>query len=165
MPARGFEGSAWRHVAVGRPALAGEGARLVGGRWNPPGSFAVFYLGTSRETVVAEFHRLARRQRVAPEQFLPRTLYRYALTLNAVVDLTDPEALEHLELSEEDLARDNLSVPQAIGAAAFASGREGILAPSATGRDRVVAVFVERLAFNSFVRGRGHGVGTKRARR
>lgn len=50
-----WQGSAWRHVATGRPALSGEGARMVGGRCNP--------------------RRLAAKQLLAPDSFLPRTLY------------------------------------------------------------------------------------------
>jgi RES domain-containing protein len=147
-----WQGSAWRHVAIGRPALSGEGARLMGGRWNPSRSFAVLYLGTTTETVVAEFHRLAARQLLAPGSFLPRTLYTYDVDLRNVLDLREAENRKALGLDIEGLAADDLSACQAVGEAAFACGREGIVAPSATGVDSVLAVFPERLTHGSAVR-------------
>jgi RES domain-containing protein len=150
-PAR-WQGSTWRHVAAGRPALSGEGARVIGGRWNPSHSFAVLYLGTTKETVVAEFHRLAAKQLVAPDSFLPRTLYTYDVDLQNVLDVRIPEHRAALGLDAAALTGDNLGTCQALGEAAFACGREGIVAPSATGVESVVAVFPERLMPGSTVR-------------
>jgi len=82
-----FDGQAYRHVSVGRDPLSGEGARLVGGRWNPPGSFAVLYLGCDVATVVREFERLAIKQGRAVDEFLPRDMFTYELRLQHVLDL------------------------------------------------------------------------------
>ena len=44
-----FEGEAFRHMGPGYGPLDAEGARIHGGRWNPPNSFPV-YPGTSTAT-------------------------------------------------------------------------------------------------------------------
>jgi RES domain-containing protein len=124
----------------------------MGGRWNPSRSFAVLYLGTTEETVVAEFHRLAAKQRVAPDSFLPRTLYTYAVDLRNVLDVRVPEHRAALGLDLAGIADDDLQACQAVGEAAFACGREGIAAPSATGVGSILAVFPERLMPGSTVR-------------
>jgi RES domain-containing protein len=130
---------------------------MVGGRWNPRRSFAVLYLGTAIETVVAEFHRLAAKQLLAPVSFLPRTLYSYDVELRNVLDLREPESREALGLGIKSLIGDDLSSCQAVGEAAFTCGREGIVAPSATGVGSVIAVFPERLTPGSAI----HDVGAE----
>lgn len=132
--------------------MSGEGARIVGGRWNPKGSFAVLYLGTSQKTVIAEFHRLAAQQHLAPDQFLPRTLHRYATDLHATLDLRDPSALSDAGLTPAQIGGDDLGPCQAVGEAAFVAGFEAVIAPSATGHGDVVAVFLERVSPRSSVR-------------
>jgi RES domain-containing protein len=132
--------------------MSGEGARLVGGRWNPKGSFAVLYLGLDQRTVIAEFERLARRQGLAPSSFLPRRLYRYDGKLQNLLDLRQPETYEALGLTRETMAADDATACEAVGEAAFVAGREGVLAPSATGEGEVLAVFLERLTPPSALR-------------
>lgn len=124
----------------------------MGGRWNPSHSFAVLYLGTTSDTVVAEFHRLAAQQRVAPDRFLPRTLYTYDVDLQNVLDVRVPEHRAALGLDLASIAGDDLTACQALGEAAFVCGREGIAAPSATGVGSILAVFPERLMPGSAVR-------------
>lgn len=152
LPCAEWNAAAWRHVAVGRAPLSGEGARITGGRWNPPGSFAVLYLGADPSTVVAEFHRLARRQGVDPTSFLPRTFFRYDVALHRLLDVRDNRSQAELGLNQAALVSDDLTRCQAVGEAAFAAGREGVLAPSAAGSGDVIAVFLERLDPRSFVR-------------
>lgn len=139
-----YNGDLFRHVAAGRHPLSGAGARSQGGRWNPPQSFATLYLADRGTTVEAEFRRMATRQGLHPSQFLPRRIYRLAVELQAVVDLTRPESLPS-ELVDVDLISDDLSVTQAVGEAAQYLGREAILAPSAAGEGNVLAVFIDRL--------------------
>jgi RES domain-containing protein len=152
LPETSFQGSAFRHIAAGRHPLSGAGARLHGGRWNPPDSFSVLYLALEQETTVREFYRLAVRQRRAPEDFLPRRMYHYEVTLGALLDLRTPEAREHLDLSDHGLAAENPVRCREIGECAHYCGREGILAPSATRQGSVLAVFFERLQPGSEVR-------------
>lgn len=139
-----YTGEVFRHVASGRHPLSGAGARSVGGRWNPPQSFATLYLAESNATVEAEFRRMAERQDLALEQFLPRRIYRIDVELQAVVDITQPASLAPA-LAKLDLSSEDLGATQAVGEAAQYLGREAILAPSATGTGLVLAVFIDRL--------------------
>lgn len=71
----------WRMLTIRfqRSPLSGEGARLLGGRWNPRGTQAL-YLATDPATAVAEFYQgLAK----------PGTLAPYRLDARAIADLTD----------------------------------------------------------------------------
>lgn len=143
LDAAAYRGDAFRHLPPAYDPLSGRGARIHGGRWNPPDSFSVLYLGLDRRTVVDEFERLAHRQRRDPGDFLPRAFYRYDLVLQNVLDLRDAEALEAIGLSAAELASDQLAACQRVGHAAHDAGREGILAPSAAGDGTVFALFLD----------------------
>lgn len=147
---------AFRHVAHDRHPLSGAGARLHGGRWNPPDSFATLYLALERQTTVSEFYRLAARQGRAPEDFLPRRLCRYEVTLSAVLDLQDLTARASVDLGEAELKANDATRCRQIGEAAHYLGLEGILAPSATGEGTVLAVFFDRLHADSQIRDIDH---------
>lgn len=153
LPRTGISGDAFRHQAVQWSySQPGAGARTIGGRWNPPNSFATLYLGLSVEVVQAEFHRLAERAGRSPADFLPRNLLRYKIRLDAMLDLRDASALEALGLTAEHLRSNDPALCQEIGEAAHHLGREGILAPSAAGSGHVVAVFLERLLPDSQIK-------------
>lgn len=153
LPHAGVSSPAFRHQAVEWSySQPGAGARTVGGRWNPPNSFATLYLGVSVETVQAEFLRLAEKAGRHPADFLPRHLLHYEIKLEAILDLTDEAALEALDLTPEHIRSDDPTRCQEIGEAAHHLGREGILAPSATGSGQIVAVFMERLLPDSEVK-------------
>lgn len=143
LDAAAYHGDAFRHLPPAYDPLSGRGARIHGGRWNPPDSFSVLYLGLDRRTVVDEFERLAGRQRRDPADFLPRAFYRYDLTLQNVLDLRDAKALEAIGLSAAELTSDQLEACQRVGRAAHHAGREGILAPSAAGDGTVLALFLD----------------------
>jgi RES domain-containing protein len=108
-----YSGHAFRHQAAQYNPLSGAGARSLGGRWNPPESFATLYLAVERETAVAEFNRMAARSNRTPQDFLPRRLYRYELSLAALVDLRHPDAREAVELRDADLLADDPTSCQA----------------------------------------------------
>ena len=94
-PAR-FNVQGWRHLSPRYDPLSGEGARLHGGRFNPPGSFPVLYLCQSRPCAVAELRHLGERQAIGVEGLLPRVLYRYEIALDRVLDLEDVPLLVEL---------------------------------------------------------------------
>lgn len=146
-----FSAKVFRHVAPGRDPRSGRGARIFGGRWNPPDSFAVLYCGLDVPTVVAEFQRLARRQGVASGGFLPRELHLLSVELGSVLDLREEAARRRLGHSDRELRSDDLTVCQAIGAAAHSVGIEAILAPSAAGDGTALAVFLDALRPGSSV--------------
>jgi RES domain-containing protein len=152
LPETSFHGAAFRHIAAGRHPLSGAGARLHGGRWSPPESFSVLYLALEQETTVREFYRLAERQSRTPQDFLPRRMYHYDVDLCALLDLRSSQAREHLDLSNSALAAEDPVRCREIGECAHYCGREGILAPSATGQGDVLAIFFERLRADSEVR-------------
>jgi RES domain-containing protein len=147
-----------RHVSPGTDPRSGTGARVHGGRWNPPDSFQTLYFGLSRETVVAEFQRAARRQGLQPEDFLPRELHTFRISLAAVLDLRSEERLAQVSLTLLDVERPDAHSCQLIGDAAHYLGSEGILAPSATRIGTVLAVFLDRLKPGSIVESIAHEV-------
>ncbi|MFL5799132.1 MAG: RES family NAD+ phosphorylase [Actinomycetota bacterium] len=144
-PRSRFSGEAYRHVAPSYPALGGQGARIQGGRWNPPESFPVLYLAIQRECVVAEFFRFAERSGRPPEELLPRTLHHYRVELGEVLDLRGSAALGAVGLTAGDVQSDDPGRCQRVGEAAHYVGFEAVLAPSATLVGHVLAVFTDRL--------------------
>jgi RES domain-containing protein len=141
-----YVGATFRHMAARwDDPLGGEGARIRGGRFNPPDSFPVLYLCTTRPCTVAELRLLGRRQMIGVEGLLPRVLYRYETSLDRVLDLTSEATLEHLGITEQQVTGSDLTIPRQIGESAHATGSQAIKAPSATGVDQVIAVFSEAL--------------------
>lgn len=151
LPAAAFTGRGFRHQAAEYDPLSGRGARINGGRWNPPHSFSVLYLALDEPTVAAEFRRHAARQGRSLIDFLPRTLYAYDSTLQNVLDLRDEEARRAVGVTMTQITSDELLPCQHVGEAAQHLGREGILAPSATGSGQVLAVFLDSIAAGSSI--------------
>ncbi len=135
----------YRNQAAGFDPRSGEGARRFGGRFNPPNSFPVIYLCTTRPCVLAELTRQANRQGLEVEDLLPRELWRVTTTLTKVLDLTRRNTLAALDLDSDDLVRDDLQLTRAIGRAAQEHGFQAIRSRSATGVDDVVALMSESL--------------------
>lgn len=135
----------WRHLSPGYDPLSGEGARIHGGRFNPPNSFPVLYVCRTRGCAVAELRRLAARQALAIEDLLPRHLYRYAVQLERVLDLCEPSVREQIGVSSRALTGPDWTVCQSLGLAAHELGIQAIVSPSATGVDAIIAVFVRHL--------------------
>ena len=152
LAATDFSGRAYRHVSEGRDPLSGEGARLTGGRWNPPGSFAVLYLALDVPTTVNELRRSAARQGLVPADFLPRELYTYELRLQHVIDLRIDTHARAVGLQEGWLSDEDATACQAVGEAAHHVGFEALLAPSAAGPGEVLAVFLDRMLPDSLVK-------------
>jgi RES domain-containing protein len=137
-----YEDSAFRHVAAGFPdPLSGQGARIHGGRYNPPDSFEVLYLCTTRPCAVAELRHLGERHVIGLEGLLPRTLHRYDIRLTGVLDLTSPAVVAALEIEPGQLISPDWSLPHRVGVIAHSLGWQAILAPSALGVDEILAVF------------------------
>ena len=151
-----FAGQAFRHLSHDHHPLSGMGARIHGGRWNPPESFSTLYLALDRETTVREFYRLAERQGRDPEDFLPRRLYRYDIALAALLDLRDSATRAALQLGDRELRASDAAKCRQIGESAHHLGLEGILAPSAAGEGAILAVFFDRLHADSQVRDLDH---------
>ncbi len=140
---------AFRHVSAGTDPLLGTGARIHGGRWNPPGSFSTLYLGLSEETVAVEWARAAAAQGLDLDAFLPRELYEFELSLTSVVDLRPLKARSIAKLTVHDITAEDQRACQRVGEAAHSLGLEGLMAPSATGIGDVIAVFLDQLKPNA----------------
>lgn len=126
--------------------FSGAGARLFGGRFNPPQSFAVVYLCTTPACAAAELTRQANQQELSPADLLPRRLWRIEGQLTRVLDLTDEATLHVVGVQHHDLVQDDLRITREIGEAAYQNRFQAILSPSATGIDQVLAIFTENLA-------------------
>jgi len=140
-----YEGDGYRQQAPGYDPLSGEGARRQGGRFNPPATFSVLYLCSTRACTVAEFLRAGTRLAIGPAGLLPRHLFRYTLRLDRVVDLSAEENLDRLGLSEDDLVSEDLSITRSIGEAAHSLGFQALRSKSAAGQDHVVAILIENI--------------------
>jgi RES domain-containing protein len=145
-PRNVYEGPAFRQQSPRHDPLSGEGARIVGGRFNPPQSFAVLYLCTTRACAVAEYRRFAGRHPIGPGAFLPRALYQYDVALSSVLDVSDDAVFVHLGLEPAHLVDEDRTMTQHLGAVAQHAGYQAVRSPSATGIDDVLAVFVDNLA-------------------
>jgi len=137
---------AYRNQARGFDPRDGDGARRLGGRFNPPHGFPVLYLCATRPCVVAELTRQAERQGLSVDALLPRELFEIRTELDNVLDLTDPAALDVLGIAPPDLVREDHRFTQEIGEAAHEHGFQAIRSPSATGVDQILAIFPEQLA-------------------
>lgn len=140
-----LDSTGYRNQAPGFDPRSGEGARRLGGRYNPPRSFPVIYLCLTRPCVVSELSMRAARQSIQVSDLLPRELWSVATTLDRVLDLTDDVVLDTLALAPTDLVRPESGFTQQIGEAAHEQNVQAIKSPSATGVDDVLAVFPENL--------------------
>lgn len=145
-PAVSLSVVAYRNQAEGFDPRSGDGARRLGGRFNPPHSFPVLYLCLSRACVVAELRQQAKRQGLDIDALLPRELFEINVDLDKVLDLTDDSTLETLGIAPADLVREGHGLTQEIGEAAHNRSFQAIRSPSATGVDHVLAIFPEELA-------------------
>lgn len=142
-----WSGTTYRHVATRRDPLSGAGAKLFGGRWNPPDAFNAIYLAEPAATCMAELDRLAASQNLSVQDLLNagRTLHTIAVRDLSVLDLRTAAACARVGLEPDDLADDDWTACQAIGHAAHFLNIGGVLAPSATGTGLVLTAFEARL--------------------
>ena len=140
-----YVGPAWRHLSPGYDPLSGEGARLHGGRFNPPGSFPVLYLCRTRPCAVAELQRLGERQSLPIEDLLPRELYRFDLALDRTLDLTEANVRASIGIDLDMLTAPDWTVCNELGVIGHSLGIQAIHSASATGTDDVLAIFVQNV--------------------
>lgn len=141
-----WSGTTYRHTTTGRDPLSGVGARLHGGRWNPPQVCSTIYLAQPRATCILEFDRLVEANNLDPIDMLraSRSLHTIEIHGLLVLDLRTSGALGYVGLSSDDIADEEWTACQAVGHAAYFLNMSGILAPSATGHGLVIAAFESR---------------------
>lgn len=152
------EGTAYRLTGLKHMAspLSPEGSLRRGGRYNKKGVFAALYLADSPAAALAEVQMLKfTDNRLAGVKGPPKVLVSVDYALRAVLDLRQPEVLEALGATTDELRAEWLlrqqsgaQVPtQELGEAAYALGTvEALWAPSARleGASNLV-VFPDRL--------------------
>jgi RES domain-containing protein len=125
-------------------AISGEGARTVGGRWNPPDSFPTLYLASTLDTAIAEVRRGFIAQGRALEETVGLVVYEFEVELNVALDLREMADLNGVGLSLDDVRSPDRRRCQAVGDAAHFVGLEAIWAPSGTGSGEVMAIFTDK---------------------
>lgn len=135
-----WSGLAYRHISPTFDPLSTQGAELHGGRWNRPGTPAL-YLALSIETARAEFVRLVEMRARAASDLHPRNLVTVQLDLTRIIDLQNDSILR--DLGAEDGRYENLSTSlcQAAGEMVADTGASGLLAPSVTDTGTILVAF------------------------
>ncbi|MGI8793714.1 MAG: RES family NAD+ phosphorylase [Acidimicrobiales bacterium] len=140
-----WSGRSFRYTTARRDPLSGEGARLHGGRWNPPDLFPVIYLAVPATTCMLELEIAAADNHidVATQLQVPYKLHTIRVDDIAVLDLRDMQTQANLGLEPDDLSGP-WDACQPIGHAAWFLELAGVLAPSATGVGLTLALFEHR---------------------
>lgn len=131
--------------------MSGEGARTVGGRWNPHGSFPTLYLASTEDTAIAEVERGFAIQGRTLRDAVGLVIYEYEVELRSVLDLTSHTVMSSVGLSVESIRSPDRTACQAVGDAAHFVCLEAIRAPSAAGNDDTVALFLDKQRPESIV--------------
>ena len=122
---REWSGEVFRHILNDYHPLT---ENTTGARWNPPG-VAALYTSLTRDTVLAEGNFILRLNNPALE--CDRWVYRLAVKLSSVLDLSDMEILKQMGITELDLKADDHEKCSRVGGAAAILGHDGLLVPSA----------------------------------
>lgn len=130
--------------------MSGEGARLLGGRWNQRDGTATIYLASPEATCHAEITRLVDREGTGRVRF-PRTLHTISVDNLRVIDLRDEARLAMVQLTLADIAADHRTPCQRVGEAVSYLGYEGLVAPSATGTGLVIAAYEPRISLSQLI--------------
>jgi RES domain-containing protein len=140
-----------RHVSQNWRELTGS---ISGGRWGPPGSYSVLYLGRPRASVTVEAYR----HLVDPfaefgmtgDMVAPRRLLVCEVSVTDVLDLRGEAAQLRVGLTESDLISEvgSYGACQAVGRVAHQLGLHGIIAPAGTGLGETLALFEQHLPAN-----------------
>jgi RES domain-containing protein len=120
----------YRHVLAG-----GDPLRLAAGdargRWQRSPVVGALYLADTPDTAWAEFYRAAAELEVPPGKLLPRDLWRYQVSLDAVADLSSNQALAAVRLSPPLPDSGDWPSFQAVGEHLALGGAQGVLWRSA----------------------------------
>jgi RES domain-containing protein len=134
----------FRAVGAAYDPLSTRGARLHGGRWNPPG-LATLYTSFRPLTVRAELVRLAERQGEREETLYPLALAELAVEAD-LLDLEQPGILSGLGIEEPLSVLTPLAGSRAIGRAAAALGIGALRVPSVATRATNAVLLTKNLS-------------------
>lgn len=134
--------------------LTGDGSRLHGSRWNPPGIAAV-YASLAPETAMEESLAHFRYYGIALHAAMPRIFVAIQAKLSKVVDLTQGANRKRLLIAEQrllecdwrkEMASGTAPLSQLVGQAASEAGLEALLVRSATdATGRNIVIFPDNL--------------------
>lgn len=140
-------GEYFRYTSARRDPLSGAGARANGGRWNPKDICPTIYLAYPINACGGELERVASANNVTPHSMLQAAYLLHTVNVEplTVIDLTVPDNLDHVGLNLADIGDPDWAACQEVGHAAWFLGIQGVLAPSASGRGSVLAVYENRI--------------------
>jgi RES domain-containing protein len=142
----GIAGRFERHLGHLGQALSGTTA---GGRWGPPRTFPVLYLGRPRASVVAEAYRhlVDPFEGMTSAMVQPRRLVQVEVDVTKVLDLRDEVAHRSLGISHQHLTSPvgEYEPCWRLARAVHQIGAHGILAPSASGLGETLALYEDHL--------------------
>lgn len=119
-----------------------EGSIAFGGRYNPPWQFGALYFGLTQEICWQEIEK----KNDGPVKQSRFKLFPVRVSLQKVLDLSDPSVRETLELEKEDLIKPfDYELMRKIAIRVRKMGYEAILAPSSVGEGKILAVFRDLL--------------------
>jgi RES domain-containing protein len=136
----------YRVVFKGVDPLSTQGSALNGGRYNSPGVTGVLYASFAGDTAIAEVTKGLIARGINPQSYAPGDWWMYELevSLDAVLDLTDPGVIERLQLAPERLLQSDAAYTRQIGKQASEAGYEAMIAPSAARiGEKNLVVFLE----------------------
>jgi RES domain-containing protein len=125
-------------------ARAADRTREDPGRFNCP-HFGAVYVALEPETAVAEVARNAGGKVDDCAVFVVQA------DLANVVDLSDPEQRRRLSLREQELTAENVKPCQRAAEVLYKSGVEAVIWPSAAGKGKSMAIYLDRLRQESKV--------------
>lgn len=150
-----FEGEVFRHTSPQYAEISMDllaHTERTGYRFNPPGEFGAIYLSLDRDTAVRELRRLAAYNDLPLSALMPRNLIIARVRLQRVLNLCADEGRRTYAITQEELEASDWSACQAVARRARSHGYEAIHYPSATGAGENLALFLDRLRRDSYVR-------------
>lgn len=132
-PRAAVSATLYRVVQRGIDPLSTQGSALNGGRYNLPGTEGVLYASFEKVTAIGEVARGLRARGIDPQEYAADDWWAYELELSSsrLLDLTDQNVLERLQVSAVALVANDVTLIRQIGKQALDAGYEGIIAPSA----------------------------------
>jgi len=136
--ARPWEGEVFRHMFAD---ISPDHENTQGARWNPPQVPAI-YASLARSVVIAESdYQIAMQPRRPPAK---RTVYRIAVRLRSVLDISEPKILTALGLNADALSAMDMRICQAIGSSAERLEHDGLIVPSARAKGLNLVIYPNR---------------------
>lgn len=120
-------------VFKGVDPLSTLGSAQNGGRYNSPGVAGVLYTSFVSETAVAEVSKGLMARGINPQNYASGDwwLYELEVSLDAVLDLTDPVVVSQLQINSQSLVQADAAYARQIGKQAAEAGYQTVIVPSA----------------------------------